>query len=198
MVSASRFARWWTLEWLVWVVCSRSRYLATTNAKRALRRTPADYRSDCFYSVRLLPPACAAVLMVLVIQCYFASPMRGSILLFLVGTFIYQFSTAGIGILLATVSRSVPQLGLLCILVIVPIAFLSGAWMPAESLPDQMKMLMSISPLTYYSEFANAVVFRGAGMLLLWPQLLAMAAIGAVCFSYAMIRLRSQMTISRA
>ena len=159
---------------------------------------PSEILFAKFWANSLVLLVGAGVSMVLVIQGYFGSPMRGSLLLFLAGTFIYQFSTAGIGILLATVSRSVPQLGLLCILVIVPIAFLSGAWMPAESLPDQMKMLMSISPLTYYSEFANAVVFRGAGMLLLWPQLLAMAVIGAVCFGYAMIRLRSQMTISRA
>lgn len=105
--------------------------------------------------------------------------------------------SAGIGILLATITHSVPQLGLLAILVIAPIAFLSGAWMPAESMPEQMKILTTISPLTYYSEFANAVVFRGAGIALLWQKLLAMAVIGGICFGYAMMRLRSHLTIGR-
>jgi ABC-2 type transport system permease protein len=175
----------------------REREHGTLEHLLAMPVRPGEILFAKFWANSLVLLVGAGISMVFVIQGYFGSPMRGSLLLFLLGTFVYQFSAAGIGILLATVTRSVPQLGLACILVIVPIAFLSGAWMPAESLPPQMKILMSISPLTYYSEFANAVVFRGASVVLLWKQLVAMTAIGAICFCYAMMRLRAHLTIGR-
>jgi ABC-2 type transport system permease protein len=157
---------------------------------------PGELLLAKFWSSALVLTFGSAISMIFVIQGYFGSPLRGSLILFLVGTVVYQFSTAGIGILLATITRSVPQLGLLCILVIVPIAFLSGAWMPAESSPEQMKALTVASPLSHYGEFANAVVFRAADITAVWPLLAAMATIGAVCFGYAMMRLRAQLSIS--
>jgi ABC-2 type transport system permease protein len=176
----------------------REREHGTLEHLLAMPVRPSEILFAKFWANSLILNLGAAISMVLVVHGYFGSPMRGSLLLFLLGTFVYQFSTAGIGILLATITRSVPQLGLLCILVIAPIAFLSGAWMPVESLPAEIKMVTSISPLTYYSEFANAVVFRGAGLFLLWQQLAMMVAIGAVCLGCAMLRLRSQLAVSRA
>jgi ABC-2 type transport system permease protein len=176
----------------------REREHGTLEHLLAMPIRPSEILLAKFWANSLVLNLGAGISMVMVVQGYFGSPMRGSLLLFLLGTFIYQFSTAGIGILIATFTRSAPQLGLLCILVIAPIAFLSGAWMPVESLPTQMKLLTSISPLTYYTEFANAVVFRGAGLPLIWQQFAAMAAIGAVCFGCAMLRLRSQLAIGRA
>lgn len=176
----------------------REREHGTLEHLLAMPVRPSEILLAKFWANSLVLNLGAGISMVIVVQGYFGSPMRGSLWLFLLGTFIYQFSTAGIGILIATFTRSTPQLGLLCILIIAPIAFLSGAWMPVESLPAQMKILTSISPLTYYSEFANAVVFRGAGLPLIWQQFAAMVVIGAVCFSCAMLRLRSQLAISRA
>jgi ABC-2 type transport system permease protein len=175
----------------------REREHGTLEHLLAMPVRPSEILFAKFWANSLVLLVGAGISMVLVIHGYFGAPMRGSLMLFLLGTFVYQFSTAGIGILLATITRSVPQLGLLCILVIVPIAFLSGAWMPAESLPEEMKILAAVSPLTHYGEFANAVVFRGAGIALLWKPLAAMAVIGVVCIGYAMMRLRSQLTISR-
>ncbi len=175
----------------------REREHGTLEHLLAMPVRPSEILLAKFWANALVLLVGAGISMMVVIHGYFGSPMRGSLATFLLGTFVYQFSAAGIGILLATITRSAPQLGLLCILVIAPIAFLSGAWMPIESLPEQMKILTTISPLTYYSEFANAVVFRGTGLALLWQQLAAMAIIGAICFGYAMMRLRSQLTISR-
>lgn len=175
----------------------REREHGTLEHMLAMPVRPSELLLAKFWSNALVLTFGTAVSIIFVIQGYFGSPMRGSMSLFLVGTVVYQFSTAGIGILLATVTRTVPQLGLLCILVIVPIAFLSGAWMPAESIPEQMKLLTVASPLSHYGEFANAVVFRGADITSVWRLLAAMIVIGAICFGYAMMRLRSQLTISR-
>ncbi len=175
----------------------REREHGTLEHLLAMPVHPGEILFAKFWANSLVLVVGVAISMMVVIHGYFGAPMRGMTALLLLGTFVYQFSTAGIGMVLATVSRSVPQLGLLCILVIAPIAFLSGAWMPAESLPQAFRALMSVSPLTYFSEFANAVMFRGAGLGSIWPQLAALGTIGVISFGYAMLRLRHQLTMAR-
>ena len=53
-------------------------------------------------------------------------PIGGSIALFLLGTAVYLFSATALGILLGTVARSMPQLGLLFMMVALPMNLLSG------------------------------------------------------------------------
>lgn len=122
----------------------------------------------------------------------FDAPARGSFVAFMAGTLLFQVTTAGLGILLATVARTVAQVALLAILVVSPMMFLSGAWTPIESLPDGMRVLTLLSPLRYYAEFVFGVVLRGAPAALLWKPLLALAVLGAAFFLAASLRFRAR------
>lgn len=127
----------------------------------------------------------------------FGVPFRGSELLFFFGTFIYLFAITAIGILLATFTRSIQQLSLLAMLVLVPLMFLSGTYTPVESMPDSIRWLTTISPVRYYVEFATSVVFRGAGLDVLWPKLAALAAIGTVLVTGSLVRFRAHFGAAR-
>lgn len=127
----------------------------------------------------------------------FGVPFRGSELLFFGGTFIYLFAITAIGILLATFTRSIQQLSLLAMLVLVPLMFLSGTYTPVESMPDSIRWLTTVSPVRYYVEFATSVVFRGAGLDVLWPKLAALAAIGAVLVLGSLLRFRAHFGAAR-
>ena len=72
----------------------------------------------------------------LVVHEVLAVPIAGSPILFLAGVAIYLFSSTAIGIVLATIARSMPQLGLLFILTVMPLNLLSGGFSPVESQPD--------------------------------------------------------------
>lgn len=122
----------------------------------------------------------------------FGAPARGSVLAFIGGTLLFQFTTAGLGILLATVARTVAQVALLSILVATPMLLLSGAWTPIESLPDGIRGLTVLSPLRYYAEFLFGVVLRGAPSALLWKQLLALVLLGAAFFLAGSLRFRAR------
>lgn len=128
---------------------------------------------------------------------FFGVPFRGSELLFFFGTFIYLFAITAIGITLATFTRSIQQLSLLAMLVLVPLMFLSGTYTPVESMPDSIRWLTTISPVRYYVEFATSVVFRGAGLEILWPKLAAIAGIGAVLVTGSLLRFRAHFGASR-
>jgi ABC-2 type transport system permease protein len=126
----------------------------------------------------------------LILDAYLGVPLRGSLPLFLFGTFVYQFTITAIGMFLATLVRTVAQFVLLLLLVITPMIFLSGIFTPIESMPELLKRLMVISPMRYYVEFAYAVIVREAGLVIVARDLLAMVVIGVVSFAVALVRFR--------
>jgi len=94
------------------------------------------------------------------------------------------------GIFLATVAGSMPQFGLLLMLVLMPLQLLSGAVTPRESMPQAIETIMLAAPNTHFVALAQAILFRDAGLAVVWPELAALIAIGAVYFVLALARFR--------
>jgi len=132
----------------------------------------------------------ASLSLALVVEGLLQVPIAGSKILFVFGAMIYLFSITSLGILLATVARSMPQFGLLAIPVFVIMELLSGGTTPLESMPPWLQAAMQASPSTHYVAFAQAVLYRGAGLDIIWPPLIAMGLIGALFFTAALIRFR--------
>lgn len=125
-----------------------------------------------------------------VIERLLAVPVIGSIPLFLAGAALYLLFSTSLGIFLATLARSMPQFGLLFILVALPMNLLSGGNTPIESQPATLQVLMQAVPSTHFVSFAQAILFRGAGFAAVWPQFLATVAIAALFFGVAAARFR--------
>ena len=140
--------------------------------------------------VVLLAASCSLWLMV---QQVLQVPIAGSVGLFLAGAALHLFSTCSMGIFLGTVARSMPQLGLLFILVLLPLQMLSGGITPRESMPMLVQNIMQVAPTTHFVAFAQAILYRGAGISVVWPQFLAVAVIGVVFFLAALARLRNSL-----
>lgn len=117
-------------------------------------------------------------------------PMQGSIVLFLMAAALMLFATTSLGIFLATFAGSMPQFGLLLMLVLLPLQVLSGGLTPRESMPQIVQDIMLAAPNTHFIIAAQAILFRGAGIDVVWPQLLWLAALGLVLFSIALRRFR--------
>jgi len=129
--------------------------------------------------------------MALVLRGALAMPVTGSMLLFLAGCALHLFATTSMGIYMGTVARSMPQLGLLMILVLLPLQMLSGGSTPRESMPEVVRFIMQAAPTTHFVSFAQAILYRGAGLNIVWPQFAAIAVIGTVFFMAALRRFRS-------
>nr|WP_295079099.1 ABC transporter permease [uncultured Roseateles sp.] len=127
----------------------------------------------------------------LVLAVPLAEPLLQSLGLFLLGTGLYLFAVTALGILLATLASSMPQFGLLAAPVYVVLYLLSGAATPVESMPQQIQSLVQFSPTTQFVKYTQAVIYRGAGLEIVWPQLLAIAAAGALFLFIALTRFRS-------
>ncbi len=112
-----------------------------------------------------------------------AVPLAGSVGLFMVGTVLYVFAVSSMSIFLATVARSMPQMGLLVTSIVIPMLVLSGAITPLDSTPLAVQLIMKLTPSPHFVELTTAIVFRGAGLDTVWPMFAAIAAIGAAFFA---------------
>jgi len=123
-----------------------------------------------------------------VVRLLLAIPIAGSIPLFMIGVVLYLFFATAIGIFLGTVAQSMPQLGLLYMLVALPMNMLSGGNTPLDSMPMALQWIMQISPSTHLVSFAQAILFRGAGFAQVWLDFLVVAVVGGAFFGLALRR----------
>jgi ABC-2 type transport system permease protein len=130
----------------------------------------------------------------LVVRLLLKIPIAGSIPLFMFGAVLYLFFATAIGLFLGTIARSMPQLGLLYMLVAVPMNILSGNATPLESMPPWLAMVMQASPSTHFVSFAQAILYRGAGLGVVWPQFLAVAGIASLFLILSLIRFRAALS----
>jgi ABC-2 type transport system permease protein len=80
---------------------------------------------------------------------------------------------------------------LLYMLVFMPMNLLSGSNTPLESMPPWLAFVMQGSPSTHFVSFAQSILYRGAGLDVVWPQFLATGLIGGLFFALALLRFRS-------
>ena len=113
-------------------------------------------------------------------------PLAGSLPLFLTGVLITLFSTTSLGILLGTITRTMPQFGLIFIMTMLPIMILSGTVTPYESMPQILQYLMNLVPTSHFVSFAQAVLYRGAGFEIVWHDMLRVFGIGVVYFLFSL------------
>src|SRR5690606_26208730 len=122
--------------------------------------------------------AASSFSLVIIVQGLLSVPIQGSIALFLCGTALHLFATTSMGIFMGTFARSMPQFGLLLMLVILPLQMLSGGMTPRESMPEWVQQVMLAAPTTHFVILAQGILYRGAGLSVVWPQFVVIALMG--------------------
>ena len=157
--------------------------------------TPAEIMIGKIWPMALVVLVSALFAFTVVVQTWLSIPVAGSLGLLMLGTALQLFATTSLGILLATIAGSMPQFGLLMLLVLLPLQMLSGGVTPRESMPELVQNVMLVAPTTHFVAAAQAILYRGAGLEVVWPQCLAILVIGSLLFAVALLRFRS--TISQ-
>lgn len=152
--------------------------------------TPFEIMVSKVWAMGLVVLAATGLALAVVVGGLLAVPIEGSLALFMAGAILHLFATTSMGIFLGTMARSMPQFGLLLMLVLLPLQMLSGGATPYESMPDFIQTIMLAAPTTHFVQFAQAILFRGAGLEVVLPQFIAIALIGAVLFGLALTRFR--------
>jgi len=169
----------------------REREHGTMDHLLVMPLTPFEIAMSKVWANGLVIAVATVLSLYLVVRMVLGIPIAGSIPLFMVGVVIYLFFACAIGIFIGTVARSMPQLGLLYMLIYMPMNMLSGSNTPLESMPPWLATVMQASPSTHFVSFAQSILYRGAGIEIVWPQFLLVAGIGGLFFIIAILRFRS-------
>ncbi|MQU09547.1 ABC transporter permease [Pseudomonas helleri] len=157
--------------------------------------TPGEIMVAKVWSMGLVVLVAATLSLLLVVRGWLQVPIEGSIPLFLAGASLCLFAMTSLGIFMATLARSMPQFGLLLMLTLMPLQMLSGGLTPRESMPELVQNVMLIAPTTHFVDLSQAILYRGAGIEVVWKQFLALLVIGTVLFVLSLARFRK--TISQ-
>jgi len=139
----------------------------------------------------------SALSLFFVVELMLGVPIIGSKLLFLAGTMLYLFFATALGIFLATMTKSMPQFGLLFILVVLPMRMLSGGNTPLESMPETLQKIMQFVPSSHFVSFAQAILYRDAGIDVVWQEFLIVFVIAALFFAFSAMRFRKSIAAMR-
>jgi len=143
------------------------------------------------------PFACVAFLELGIVLCIvrvlFGIPVNGSLSLLLLAAGLYVMSMIGAGLLISTSCRTQQQATMTNILFFMPSILLSGFMFPVANMPRVIQWVTLANPMRYFVEVARAVILKGTGLDILWPQLLALALLGIVALGIASLTFRKTM-----
>lgn len=169
----------------------REREQGTVEHLLVMPVTPVEIMLSKMVANAMVIVSAAMASLVFVVEWGLGIPIAGSLLLFALGTAIYTFAVAALGILLGTLATTMGQFGLLAIPVFVVTQLLSGATTPMESMPVWLQWIMQVfSPTPHFVAFSQGVLYRGAGFGVVWPQIVKITIIGAAYFAFALARFR--------
>lgn len=131
-----------------------------------------------------------------IVEMLLQIPISGSIALYLFSTFLVLFATTSMGVFIGTVVKNMPQLGMVFILTILPLMMLSGTMSPYESMPLVLQYLMNLMPTSHFVELSQAILFRDAGITIVYKQMINIFLIGVVFFTITLLIFKKSLKLN--
>jgi ABC-2 type transport system permease protein len=119
---------------------------------------------------------------------WFQVPFRGNVFVLLLGTTLFLSSALGVGLLISTLSQTQQQAFAISFFYISPAIMLSGFGYPITSMPTALQWFTNLDPLRFYLVVLRGTFIKGVGLGVLWPQMIAMAILGAATLTLATLR----------
>jgi ABC-2 type transport system permease protein len=124
---------------------------------------------------------------------WFVIPMKGSAVLLFFGTCLFLLSTLGIGLFISTISATQQQAMMTTFFFLLPFFMISGFVFPISNMPILIQWFSYLNPLRYFLTIIRGIFLKGVGLEILWPQFAALAGLGIIVFSGAVMRFRKRL-----
>jgi ABC-2 type transport system permease protein len=124
---------------------------------------------------------------------WFDIPFAGSGLLLFFAACIFLLSTLGIGLFISTISHTQQQAMMTTFFFILPFFMLSGFVFPVANMPEIIQFLTYLNPLMYFLIIIRGIFLKGVGLMILWPQFIALMIIGLIVFLTAIKRVKKRL-----
>jgi len=129
-----------------------------------------------------------------VAKLWYQIPIRGNLLLFFGFSFIFMFTTLGVGIFVSTISKTQQQALFLAWFFMVFAILMSGFMFPIENMPKLMQYLTYINPVRYFITIVRELFLKGSGLSYLWLQGLIMTIFSIVIITFSAIRFQKRVS----
>ncbi len=116
----------------------------------------------------------------------FGVPMRGSFLSMAVIIVVSALAFGGLGLLIASRSKTIEGVSGMMNLAMLPMWVLSGVFFSSENFPHVIQPFIKALPLTAANDALRANMLRGVELSALWPQMGVLAAWMIICFTIAL------------
>jgi ABC-2 type transport system permease protein len=126
----------------------------------------------------------------------FHVPIHGSVVLLAFLSLPYIFVSLSLGILISSKANTQSEAMQLAFLTILPSIFFSGYIFPRETMPKFFYALSYFVPASYFINITRGVILRGAGIVHLWPDALALFAMGTLLLVIAARRFQNKVIMA--
>jgi len=147
---------------------------------------------------KLLPFGVIALIQITLITIlgvlWFHIPLRGNLLLLLLSTCVYLFTTLGIGLFISTISSTQQEAMMSVFLFYMPTVLLSGFAYPIANMPQIIQWSTIFNPLRYFMVVVRSIFLKGVGIDVLWIQLVPLVIMGILVIGTSTLRFRKSMS----
>lgn len=158
------------------------------NLLKRLVATPmsrAEYLASYVIS-RLIMLTVEVVVLLGASVALFDVPLRGSFAAIAAIIVVSALAFGGLGLLIASRSKTIEGVSGLMNLSMLPMWVLSGVFFSSENFPQTVQPLIKALPLTAANDALRASMLRGVALAGLWPQLAVLATWMVLCFAVAL------------
>jgi ABC-2 type transport system permease protein len=126
------------------------------------------------------------VLMLSMVHFAFRVPVRGSLVLLLVLAFGYLLVELGKGMVISVTSRTQHQAFMLVMMIGMVDFMFTGYAAPVESMPKIIQLVANVIPAYHWLTILRSILLKGAGLDVLWPNVLALMVLGVVIGTFSL------------
>lgn len=146
---------------------------------------------------KLVPYVCVGIFSFAVILitgvAWFGVPVKGSLPLLMLLSFLFLLTVLALGIVISTVSATQLQAMQVSFAIILPSVLLSGFMFPRETMPWAIRLFSAVIPLTYFLDILRGIFLKGIGLAELWKDTLALLVFTTALCTVAIVRFRKKL-----
>lgn len=123
---------------------------------------------------------------------WYEIPIRGSLVLLTASTGVFLLSSLSFGLFISTIAKTQQQAMMATFLIFAPFVLLSGFMFPVDNMPAFFQWATLINPLRHFLVIIRGIFLKGMGLDTLWPQELALLALGVAFLTFSSLRFRKK------
>lgn len=123
----------------------------------------------------------------------FRVPINGTLTAVFLGSMLFVCASLTLGLLISSFAKSQFQAFQMTLFIFLPSIMLSGFMFPFDGMPRWAQVLAEVIPLTHFLRIIRGVILRGATLIEMWPEMMALTGLFLVALLVAVLRFNKRL-----